>query len=180
MAASHLPRVGWPPSSGRRWIGLCVRALRRSRRFSRSLASLRSGSCRCSTARATRSRWPRGSSCRHSPPWRPPSTPSVAAPDRSMLFREGLRRAASWGSSGFRPPWYTVFAPGFVIPQGGQHSLRSGGLTLEHISYDQPFGPRTEAILLYPAHTAGPLPEVVALHDHGAFKFFLGRRSWLR
>ncbi|SFT18841.1 dienelactone hydrolase family protein [Paenibacillus sp. BC26] len=46
------------------------------------------------------------------------------------------------------------------------------GLVVEHVSYDQPFGPRTEGILLYPSERTGKLPAVVALHDHGGFKYF--------
>ena len=46
------------------------------------------------------------------------------------------------------------------------------GLMIEHVSYDQPFGPRTEGILLYPIGAKGKLPGVVALHDHGGFKYY--------
>jgi dienelactone hydrolase len=46
------------------------------------------------------------------------------------------------------------------------------GLTVEYISYDQPFGPRTEGILLYPVGAAEPLPGVLALHSHDAIKYF--------
>jgi len=44
------------------------------------------------------------------------------------------------------------------------------GLVVERISYDQPYGPRTEGLLMYPSHHGGPLPAIVALHDHGGFK----------
>lgn len=46
------------------------------------------------------------------------------------------------------------------------------GVIVELVSYDQPFGPRTEGYLLYPARRSGRLPGVVALHDHGGFKFY--------
>lgn len=46
------------------------------------------------------------------------------------------------------------------------------GLEIQHISYDQPFGPRTEGLFLKPAGARGKLPGVVALHDHGGFKYF--------
>ena len=46
------------------------------------------------------------------------------------------------------------------------------GIVVEHVSYDQPFGPRTEGIMLYPARRSGKLPTVVALHDHGGFKYY--------
>lgn len=46
------------------------------------------------------------------------------------------------------------------------------GLIIEHVSYEQPFGSRTGGLFIYPADISGPLPGVVALHDHGAFKYF--------
>jgi dienelactone hydrolase len=50
--------------------------------------------------------------------------------------------------------------------------LERDGIIEEHISYDQPFGTRTEGILLYPKQREGKLPAVIALHDHGGFKYF--------
>jgi dienelactone hydrolase len=44
------------------------------------------------------------------------------------------------------------------------------GLVVEKISYDQPYGPRSEGLFMYPAERTGPLPAIVALHDHGGFK----------
>jgi dienelactone hydrolase len=46
------------------------------------------------------------------------------------------------------------------------------GLTGEEISWSVGYGPRTHAWLLKPAGATGPLPGVIALHDHGGFKFF--------
>jgi len=44
------------------------------------------------------------------------------------------------------------------------------GLIVERISFDQPYGPRTEGLFMYPAGHQGRLPAIVALHDHGGFK----------
>lgn len=46
------------------------------------------------------------------------------------------------------------------------------GLSGERITWWVGYGPRTEAFLLKPAGAAGPLPGIVALHDHGGFKFY--------
>jgi dienelactone hydrolase len=46
------------------------------------------------------------------------------------------------------------------------------GLRGEAISWSVGYGPRTQAWLLRPASANGPLPGVLALHDHGGFKFF--------
>ncbi|MFN0195013.1 MAG: dienelactone hydrolase family protein [Aestuariivirga sp.] len=48
----------------------------------------------------------------------------------------------------------------------------AGGVAGETVSWSVGFGPRTEAIFLKPEGAAGPLPGVVALHDHGHYKFF--------
>jgi dienelactone hydrolase len=50
------------------------------------------------------------------------------------------------------------------------------GLRGEELSWSVGYGPRTRAWLLLPLDAAGPVPGVVALHDHGGFKF-LGREK---
>jgi dienelactone hydrolase len=46
------------------------------------------------------------------------------------------------------------------------------GLIGEALSWSVGYGPATHAWLLRPAGAAGPLPGILALHDHGGFKFF--------
>lgn len=46
------------------------------------------------------------------------------------------------------------------------------GLIGEHVSWSVGYGPRTATWVLRPAGTTQPLPGIVALHDHGAFKFY--------
>lgn len=46
------------------------------------------------------------------------------------------------------------------------------GLVIESISYNLGYGPRARGFFLRPAGATGRLPAVVALHDHGAFKWF--------
>jgi len=53
------------------------------------------------------------------------------------------------------------------------------GLHVEHLSWQLPFGPRTEAIFLKPAGARGRLPAVLALHSHGGNKW-LGWRKIAR
>jgi dienelactone hydrolase len=50
--------------------------------------------------------------------------------------------------------------------------LNHDGLTIEHLSWQLPYGPPTEALVLKPERAAGKLPAVVALHDHGGNKYF--------
>jgi dienelactone hydrolase len=46
------------------------------------------------------------------------------------------------------------------------------GVAGEAVSWSVGYGPRTEAWVLRPAGATGPLPGVVALHDHGGYKYF--------
>src|SRR6185295_5579683 len=53
------------------------------------------------------------------------------------------------------------------------------GLQIERLSWQLPNGPRTEAVFLKPAGAKGPLPAILALHDHGGNKY-LGWRKIAR
>ncbi len=53
------------------------------------------------------------------------------------------------------------------------------GLIIEELEWQLPYGSPTEAILLKPAGTTGPLPAVLGLHDHGGQKYF-GKRKITR
>jgi dienelactone hydrolase len=46
------------------------------------------------------------------------------------------------------------------------------GLSIEHLQWQLPFGPPTEALLLKPVGARGKLPGIVGLHDHGGQKYF--------
>ena len=53
-----------------------------------------------------------------------------------------------------------------------QHALEFEGLAIEHLQWQLPYGPPTEALLLKPAGAKGKLPGIVGLHDHGGNKYF--------
>jgi dienelactone hydrolase len=55
-------------------------------------------------------------------------------------------------------------------------SYEHEGLSVEELSWQLPYGPRTEAVFLKPAGARGRLPGVLALHDHAANKYF-GKRK---
>ena len=57
-----------------------------------------------------------------------------------------------------------------------QHHIDFDGLAIEHLTWQLPYGPPTEAILLKPAGATGKLPAVLALHDHGGNKYFGTRK----
>jgi dienelactone hydrolase len=53
-----------------------------------------------------------------------------------------------------------------------QHQLEFDGLAIEHVHWQLPYGPPTEALVLKPARARGKLPGIVGLHDHGGNKYF--------
>jgi len=53
------------------------------------------------------------------------------------------------------------------------------GLDIEFLSWQLPAGPQTEAVFLKPKGAKGPLPGILALHDHGGNKF-MGWRKIVR
>jgi dienelactone hydrolase len=57
-----------------------------------------------------------------------------------------------------------------------QHQLVHDGLHIEHLSWQLPYGPPTEAVLLKPAGAADRLPAILGLHDHGGNKYFGWRK----
>jgi dienelactone hydrolase len=50
------------------------------------------------------------------------------------------------------------------------------GLQIEELSWQLPYGPPTDAILLKPANAKGKLPGILAFHDHGGLKYFGTRK----
>jgi dienelactone hydrolase len=50
------------------------------------------------------------------------------------------------------------------------------GLHLEEVSWQLPYGRPTEAILIKPANHDGPLPGILAFHDHAGNKYFGSRK----
>jgi dienelactone hydrolase len=50
------------------------------------------------------------------------------------------------------------------------------GLHIEELSWQLPYGRPTKAILLKPTDAKGPLPGILAFHDHGGNKYF-GKRK---
>ena len=50
------------------------------------------------------------------------------------------------------------------------------GVEVERLRWQLSFGPPTEAVFLKPEGARGPLPGVVALHDHGGLKYFGWRK----
>jgi dienelactone hydrolase len=57
-----------------------------------------------------------------------------------------------------------------------QHQFVHDGLHVEHLTWQLPYGPPTEAYFFKPSDAKGPLPAVLGLHDHGGNKYFGARK----
>ena len=102
----------------------------------------------------------------------------AADPPRLSFRRPEFRHLPTW-----KPPARARYLEALSQPDSGgtpevqvEHRFEYDGLAIEHLTWQLPYGPRTEAYLLKPAGASGPLPGVVGLHDHGGNKYF-GRRK---
>ena len=98
----------------------------------------------------------------------------------ARVMKSGRIRLAEWKKQGraavrelLEPP-----APAEVRARTVR-SYSFDGLDVEELTWQLPFGPPTEAVFLKPEGAQGPLPGVLALHDHGGVKYF-GRRKITR
>ncbi len=102
----------------------------------------------------------------------------VADPPRLSFRREEFSDLDAW-----RARARTRYHDALLQPDAGstpqptvQHHIQYDGLDIEHMSWQLPYGPPTEALFLKPAGAKGPLPGVLALHDHGGNKYFGTRK----
>lgn len=59
------------------------------------------------------------------------------------------------------------------VPRATVHDrIEYDGVSIERLSWQLPYGPPTEALLLKPVGAVGKLPGVLALHDHALNKYF--------
>ena len=99
---------------------------------------------------------------------------SGLAPDPPLLsLRRGWDRLDDWRAEA-RTRLLMRTAPPEVASTPVAQTIRQyeqDGLDIEEIRWDMPYGPPVEGVLLKPAGAAGPLPGVLALHDHGGDKW---------
>src|SRR5262245_22849503 len=99
-----------------------------------------------------------------------------------LSFRTGRWKDVNEWRAAARKRTWECMAP---VSLGGLPEVRVeaqrefDGLHVEHLSWQLPCGPRTEAVFLKPARAKGRLPGILALHAHGGNKF-LGWRKIAR
>ncbi|MCB0084814.1 MAG: hypothetical protein KDE47_27930 [Caldilineaceae bacterium] len=84
----------------------------------------------------------------------------------------------SWRAAGHERLRHRLAAPAMPqTPAVTVHGERTAdGVAIAELSWQLPYGPATEALLLKPGDATGPLPGVLGLHCHGGNKFF-GRQK---
>ena len=99
----------------------------------------------------------------------------------ARVMKSGRIRLAEWKKQGRAAVRELLEAPlpGKEVRARTVRSYSFEGLDVEELSWQLPFGPPTEAVFLKPEGAQGPLPGVLALHDHGGVKYF-GRRKITR
>jgi dienelactone hydrolase len=100
----------------------------------------------------------------------------VAADPPRLSFRhpgapalgEWQRRARQRYRDALLQPPVSTAPPRVTVRGKGEYD----GLSVEHLEWQLPYGPPTEAVVLKPAAATGRLPGILALHDHGGNKYF--------
>ena len=93
-------------------------------------------------------------------------------PPLLSLRRDEFRSVSAWRRKAMAKALEFI-AP----PQSQAADVRVGrrfefdGLAMEEVSWQLPYGPRTDGIFMKPEGAEGRLPAVLALHDHGGFKY---------
>jgi len=98
----------------------------------------------------------------------------VSDPPRLSFRGVGWQRVEDWQRQARQRYREALLQPdsGSAPEATVQHHIEYDGLAIEHLQWQLPYGPPTEALVLKPAGADGPLPGVLALHDHGGNKYF--------
>ncbi|HVW83360.1 MAG TPA: hypothetical protein VHB50_01720 [Bryobacteraceae bacterium] len=102
----------------------------------------------------------------------------VADPPRLSFRRAERTSIDDWRAEARARYLQSLMQPdiGSTPPVALQHHIEFDGLAIEHLTWQLPYGPPTEALVLKPANASGALPAVLALHDHGGNKYFGTRK----
>jgi dienelactone hydrolase len=95
-------------------------------------------------------------------------------PPRLSFRRSTWRNVDSWRTQARRRYRELLIQPdtGSTPEVVVQRQFEFDGLSIEHLNWQLPYGLLTEAVALQPAGATGPLPAILALHDHGGNKYF--------
>jgi dienelactone hydrolase len=103
------------------------------------------------------------------------------APGSLSFRRDEWKEVQAWKAAARGKLAELIMAPpGTVASDVVVHgAVELDGVSIEELSWQLPYGPRTGAYFLKPKGARGRLPAVLALHDHGGSKYF-GKRKIVR
>ena len=98
----------------------------------------------------------------------------VSDPPRLSFRRPGWESVENWQRQARQRYREALLQPdtGGTPKAVIQHHIEFDGLAIDHLHWQLPYGPPTEALVLKPAGATGRLPGIVGLHDHGGNKYF--------
>lgn len=101
----------------------------------------------------------------------------LVAADEPALFsfrKDTYSEVRTWKSLARRIAADRLAAPDIIgTPQVTiERQYQYDDLDIEELSWSLPYGPVTKAIMMKPIGAKGPLPGILALHDHGGNKYF--------
>ncbi|MFH1760184.1 MAG: hypothetical protein ABIA63_03705 [bacterium] len=98
-------------------------------------------------------------------------------PGRLSFLNKRFKDINTWQRSAKKKVIELMAGPNFEKPEiRTEKRYDFDGLYIEELSWQLPYGPRSEAVFLKPADAKGKLPGILALHDHAAKKYF-GKRK---
>lgn len=99
---------------------------------------------------------------------------SMLDPPRLSFRQPMFEKVDAWRAVARARFREALLGPGGAITPvaATQHKWEFDGLEIEHMEWQLPYGPPTEALVLKPAGAKGRLPGIVGLHDHGGNKYF--------
>jgi dienelactone hydrolase len=102
----------------------------------------------------------------------------VEDPPRLSFRRSGQGLLDTWRAEARARFRSALLQPelGPAQPAETVRAVERDGLMIEELRWAIGYGPATEAVVIRPASMAGPLPAVLALHDHGGDKLFGTRK----
>ena len=103
-----------------------------------------------------------------------------ARPGRLSLRSGNFKNVAAWRKQATARVWDCLAAPELPATPKVRVEARGefDGLSWERLSWQLPWGPRTDAVFLKPLKTkpGQRLPAILGLHDHGGKKYFGWRK----
>lgn len=96
------------------------------------------------------------------------------SPGISSFRNPAWKEVGSWKKNALAKTTELLASPdiGAVPSVRTERTYVFDGLAIEELSWQLPYGNRTRAVVLKPMNAGGPLPGILALHDHGGKKYF--------